>query len=133
MAQKLTAVITGSTSGIGLGIATAFAAEGMNIMLNGFGDKDEIEKARRSLSTKYGVDVRFNGADMTKPNEIRTLISATEEAFGQVDVLVNNAGIQHVEKIESFPDAKWDAIIAINMSSAFHTIKATMELSLIHI
>lgn len=127
VAKKLTAVITGSTSGIGLGIASAYAAEGMNIMLNGFGDKDEIEKTRQSLSEEHGVDVRYNGADMTKPEEIRGLIEATESAFGQTDILVNNAGIQHVEKIESFPDAKWDAIIAINMSSAFHTIKAVME------
>ncbi|WDI31201.1 3-hydroxybutyrate dehydrogenase [Hyphococcus flavus] len=118
------AVITGSTSGIGLGIATAFAAEGLNVMLNGFGDADEIEKTRAGLEENHGVKVLYNGADMTKPEEIRNLISETESAFGSVDVLVNNAGIQHVSPVEEFPEAKWDAIIAINLSSAFHTTKA---------
>lgn len=127
MKKPLAAVITGSTSGIGLGIAEAFAADGMNIMLNGFGDANEIEKTRASMASRFNVDVQYNGADMTKPEQIRDLISTTETAFGQVDVLVNNAGIQHVEKIENFPDHKWDAIIAINMSSAFHTIKASMD------
>jgi len=127
MKKPLAAVITGSTSGIGLGIAEAFAADGMNIMLNGFGDTNEIEKTRASMASRFNVDVQYNGADMTKPEQIRDLISTTETAFGQVDVLVNNAGIQHVEKIENFPDHKWDAIIAINMSSAFHTIKASMD------
>ncbi len=124
MRQPLNTVITGSTSGIGLGIATAFAAEGWNVMLNGFGDADEIEATRRGLAEKYGVKVLYNGADMTKPEEIRALIAATQSAFGQVDVLVNNAGIQFVSPVEEFPEAKWDAIIAINMSSAFHTTKA---------
>jgi len=127
MKKPLAAVITGSTSGIGLGIAESFAADGMNIMLNGFGDANEIEKTRASMASRFNVDVQYNGADMTKPEQIRDLISTTETAFGQVDVLVNNAGIQHVEKIENFPDHKWDAIIAINMSSAFHTIKASMD------
>jgi len=124
MPRLLNTVITGSTSGIGLGIATAFAAEGWNVMLNGFGDADEIEAIRAGLEEKYGVKVLYNGADMTKPEEIRALIAATQSAFGQVDVLVNNAGIQFVSPIEEFPEAKWDAIIAINMSSAFHTTKA---------
>lgn len=122
----LNAIVTGSTSGIGEGIATAFAAEGWNVMLNGFGDAGEIEALRAGLEEKYGVKVLYNGADMTKPEEIRSLIEQTETDFGQVDVLVNNAGIQHVSPIEDFPDAKWDAIIAINLSSAFHTIKAVM-------
>jgi 3-hydroxybutyrate dehydrogenase len=124
MPRSLNTVITGSTSGIGLGIATAFAAEGWNIMLNGFGDADEIEAIRADLEGKYGVKVLYNGADMTKPDQIRTLISKTQSAFGQIDVLVNNAGIQFVSPVEDFPDEKWDAIIAINLSSAFHTSKA---------
>ncbi|NOX83432.1 MAG: SDR family NAD(P)-dependent oxidoreductase, partial [Alphaproteobacteria bacterium] len=122
----LNAIVTGSTSGIGEGIATAFAAEGWNVMLNGFGDASEIEALRAELEENYGVKVLYNGADMTKPEEIRSLIKEAEASFGQVDVLVNNAGIQHVSPIEEFPDAKWDAIIAINLSSAFHTIKAVM-------
>lgn len=120
----LNAVVTGSTSGIGLGIATAFAAEGWNVMLNGFGDADEIEKTRAGLEADTGAKVLYNGADMTKPDEIRGLIDEAQGAFGQVDVLVNNAGIQHVSPVEEFPEGKWDAIIAINLSSAFHTTKA---------
>ncbi len=122
----LNTIVTGSTSGIGKGIATAFAAEGWNVMLNGFGDAGEIEALRAGLEEKYGVKVLYNGADMTKPEEIHSLIEQAETDFGQVDVLVNNAGIQHVSPVEDFPDAKWDAIIAINLSSAFHTIKAVM-------
>ena len=124
MSKPLNAVVTGSTSGIGLGVATAFAEAGMNVMLNGFGDADDIEVIRSGLSEKYDVDVRYNGADMTKPAEIRALIADAEKAFGQVDVLVNNAGIQFVSPVEDFPDEKWDAIIAINLSSSFHTTKA---------
>lgn len=124
MTSPLNAVITGSTSGIGLGVATAFAAEGWNIMLNGFGDAGEIEGIRAGLEDRYGVKVLYNGADMTKPEEIHALMAEAETAFGQVDVLVNNAGIQHVSPVEDFPEAKWDAIIAINLSSAFHTTKA---------
>lgn len=120
----LNAVVTGSTSGIGLGIAAAFAAEGWNVMLNGFGDADAIEKTRAGLEAETGAKVLYNGADMTKPEEIRGLISEAESAFGQVDVLVNNAGIQHVSPVEEFPEGKWDAIIAINLTSAFHTTKA---------
>ena len=126
MTAPLNAVITGSTSGIGLGIAAAFAENGMNIMLNGFGDPDEIEKTRAGLEEKHGVTVRYNGADMTKPEDIRALIAEANDAFGQVDVLVNNAGIQFVSKIEEFPEEKFDAIIAINLVSAFHTTKAVM-------
>jgi len=124
MANPLNAVITGSTSGIGLGIATAFAQEGWNVMLNGFGDPDEIEKTRAQLADTTGADIRYNGADMTKPEEIRALIADAEEAFGQVDILVNNAGIQFVSPVEDFPEEKFDAIIAINLVSSFHTIKA---------
>lgn len=121
---RLNAVITGSTSGIGLGVAAAFAAEGMNVMLNGFGDADKIEKIRADLEDKYGVKARYHGADMTKPAEIRALIGQAEAAFGRVDILVNNAGIQHVAAVEDFPEDKWDEIIAINLSSAFHATKA---------
>ncbi|WP_415403955.1 3-hydroxybutyrate dehydrogenase [Tateyamaria sp. SN3-11] len=121
-----TAIITGSTSGIGLGIAEAFAAEGFNIMLNGFGDADEIEATRATLDAKAAGRVAYHGADMTKPDQIADLVAETEAQFGAVDVLVNNAGIQHVAPVEEFPLDKWDAIIAINMSSAFHTIRAAL-------
>ncbi|MEM9616379.1 MAG: 3-hydroxybutyrate dehydrogenase [Pseudomonadota bacterium] len=124
MARTLNAVITGSTSGIGLGIATAFAAEGWNVMLNGFGDADEIEKTRAGLEEQHTVTVLYSNADMTKPEEIRAMVDTAQEKFGQVDVLVNNAGIQHVAPIEEFPEGKLDAIIAINLVSAFHTTKA---------
>jgi len=121
-----TAIITGSTSGIGLGIAEAYAAEGYNIMLNGFGDADEIEATRAALDTKAAGTVAYHGADMTKPDQIADLVAQTEAQFGAVDILVNNAGIQHVAPVEEFPLEKWDAIIAINMSSAFHTIRAAL-------
>lgn len=126
MTRPLNAVVTGSTSGIGLGIATAFAAEGWNVMLNGFGDEGEIETARAGLEDKYDVKALYNGADMTKPEEIRGLIKEAETAFGQIDILVNNAGIQHVVKIEEFPEDKFDAIIAVNLVATFHTTKAVI-------
>jgi len=112
-----TALVTGSTSGIGLGIAIGLAKQGVNIMLNGFGEKDEALAKIKS----YGVEVDYHGADMTKPAEIEELIKQTEKRFGSLDILVNNAGIQHTANIEDFPVDKWDAIIAINLSSAFHT------------
>lgn len=124
MAKALNAVITGSTSGIGLGIANAFAAEGWNVMLNGFGDPDEIEAIRADLANKHGVTVCYSSADMTKPDEIRAMVETAEKEFGQTNVLVNNAGIQHVSPIEDFPEDKLNAIIAINLVSAFHTTKA---------
>ncbi len=124
MAKALNAVITGSTSGIGLGIATSFAAEGWNVMLNGFGDADEIEKTRANLAKKHDVTACYSGADMTKPDEIRAMVETAQKEFGQIDVLVNNAGIQHVSPIEDFPEEKLNAIIAINLVSAFHTTKA---------
>ncbi len=123
MTTKKSAIVTGSTSGIGLGMATAFAQQGMNVMLNGFGDAAEIEKIRSGLAAEYGVEVGYHGADMTKPDEIGSLFKAAEESFGAVDVAVNNAGIQHVAPVEEFPPEKWDAIIAINLSSAFHVIR----------
>ncbi len=126
MTQGKNAIITGSTSGIGLGIAEAMAAAGMNVMLNGFGDADEIEATRRRLADSSGVKVAYNGADMTKPAEIEALVRETERDFGQVDVVVNNAGIQNVQPVEEFPVAKWDAILAINLSSAFHTTRLTL-------
>ncbi|MEM9168598.1 MAG: 3-hydroxybutyrate dehydrogenase [Pseudomonadota bacterium] len=125
-AAPLNAIVTGSTSGIGLGIARGFAAAGMNVMLNGFGDAAEIEAARAGIETEFGVNARYNGADMTKPDQIRGLVAEAAEAFGQVDVVVNNAGIQFVGPIDEYPEEKWDAIIAINMSSAFHMIKAAL-------
>jgi 3-hydroxybutyrate dehydrogenase len=120
------AVVTGSTSGIGLGIARAFASAGMNVMLNGFGDTAEIERTRAAIEKEFGVLTAFSGADMSKPADIVTMIRAAQEAFGKVDVVVNNAGIQHVEPVETFPIEKWDAIIAINLSAAFHTIRAAL-------
>jgi 3-hydroxybutyrate dehydrogenase len=121
-----TAIVTGSTSGIGLGIARAFAAAGMNVMLNGFGSASEIERTRAELEAANGVTVVYSAADMSKPAEIAAMVAEARDAFGQVDALINNAGIQHVEAIETFPAAKWDAIIAIDLSSAFHGIRAVV-------
>jgi 3-hydroxybutyrate dehydrogenase len=123
-----TAVVTGSTSGIGQAIAEAFAAQGCNVMLNGFGDAATIEKQRADMGKESGVDVAYHGADMTKPAQIAELITKTQAAFGSVDILVNNAGIQHVAPIEDFPAEKWDAIIAINLSATFHAIRAALPL-----
>jgi 3-hydroxybutyrate dehydrogenase len=124
--QGKTAIVTGSTSGIGLGIAEAFAAAGAHVVLNGFGKPEEIEKIRSELSAKHGVEAIYSPADMTKPAEIRSMVQTAAKKFGAVDVLVNNAGIQHVEAIETFPPEKWDQIIAINMSAAFHSIAAAI-------
>lgn len=120
-----TVVVTGSTSGIGLGIAKAFAAEGANLVINGFGPADEIEANRKTLEAHGGKAI-YHGADMTKPNEIADLIATAEKTFGSLDVLVNNAGIQHVSPVEDFPIDKWDQIIAINLTSSFHTIRAAV-------
>lgn len=120
--KNKTAIVTGSTSGIGLGIAKALAGAGANIVLNGFGDASEIEKTRAALEKDFKVQATYSNADMTKPEQIARMVKDA----GQVDILVNNAGIQHVDMIEDFPQAKWDAIIAINQSSAFHTIKAVI-------
>jgi 3-hydroxybutyrate dehydrogenase len=126
MLKGKTAVVTGSTSGIGLGIARALAAEGANVVINGFGDSGEIEKARAKVEAEFGVKAAYSPADMTKPAEIAAMIKTAEQTFGSVDILVNNAGIQHVGPIEEFPIEKWDQIIAINLSAAFHAVRAAV-------
>jgi 3-hydroxybutyrate dehydrogenase len=126
MLRNKSAVITGSTSGIGRAIAEALAAEGAHVMLNGFGKADEIEALRKAIADEHGVKVAYSAADMTKPAEIAAMIAEAQEAFGSVDILVNNAGIQHVSPIEDFPADKWDAIIAINLTAAFHAIRAAV-------
>jgi 3-hydroxybutyrate dehydrogenase len=126
MLKGKSALVTGSTSGIGLAIARALAAEGANITLNGFGEKGAIDKERSSIESEFGVKALYSAADMTKPAEIAGMIRAAEQAFGTLDVLVNNAGIQHVAPVEEFPIEKWDQIIAINLSAAFHTIRAAV-------
>lgn len=117
------ALVTGSTSGIGLAIATALAARGANIMLNGFGDPDALRELRRTLAQQYGVRVEHHGADMAKPAEIAEMMEHTVAVLGKVDILVNNAGIQFVSPVEEFPPEKWEAIIAINLVALFHTIR----------
>ncbi len=121
-----TAIVTGSTSGIGLGIARAFAAQGADVMLNGLGQADEIEFTRAELQREFGVQVRYHGADMSRPEQVRDLAAQAESAFGRVDVVVNNAGIQHVAPVEEFPQAKWDAVLAINLTAAFALIQAVV-------
>ncbi|MCB1367728.1 MAG: 3-hydroxybutyrate dehydrogenase [Rhodobacteraceae bacterium] len=123
MLKGKSALVTGSTSGIGRGIAEALADQGVNVMLNGFGDAGEIETLRADLQARSGGMALYSAADMTRPAEIADMVRDAEAAFGDIDILVNNAGIQFVSPIEDFPDDKWDAIIAINLTSAFHTIK----------
>ena len=120
------AVVTGSTSGIGLGIARAFAKNGANVLINGFGSAADIEKERAGIEKDFGVSAIYSPADMTKPTEIAAMIKMAETALGSCDILVNNAGIQHVAPIEEFPIDKWDAIIAINLSAAFHAMRAAI-------
>ena len=122
MLKGKTALVTGSTSGIGLGIAKALAKQGANIVLNGFGD---VEGPKEEIAA-LGVQVVYHGADMSKPDDIEAMMAFAAAEFGRVDILVNNAGIQHVAKIENFPVERWDAIIAINMSSAFHTTRLAL-------
>jgi 3-hydroxybutyrate dehydrogenase len=126
MQKGQTAVITGSTSGIGLGVARALAAQGANIVMNGFGPPDAIETARRAIEAEFGVKARYSAADMTKPAEIAAMIKTAQTTFGSVDILVNNAGVQHVAPIEEFPIETWDTILAINLSAAFHTMRAVI-------
>jgi 3-hydroxybutyrate dehydrogenase len=121
-----TAVVTGSTSGIGLAIARALAKEGANVVINGFGDAAEIERTCAGIESEYGVKAIYSPADMSKPLEIEEMIRLAERTFGSVDILVNNAGIQFVSPVENFPVEKWDQIIAINLSSAFHAIRAAV-------
>ena len=118
-----TALITGSTSGIGLGIAEHLARAGADIILNGMGDAAEIEVTRARIAATHGVEVRFQGADMSRPEAIEAMFRTVADEFGGVDILVNNAGIQHVAPIDEFPASKWDAVIAINLTAAFHTIR----------
>ena len=124
--KSKTALVTGSTSGIGLAIARAFAEDGANVVLNGFGKPDEIERERSAIEAEFGVQVAYSAADMTKSDEIAAMVREAEARFGAVDVLVNNAGIQFVAAVEEFPPEKWDQIIAINLSSAFHTMRAAI-------
>ena len=126
MLKGKTALVTGSTSGIGLATARALAQDGANIVLNGFGDKAEIEKIRAGVEKDFGVKARYSAADMSKPAEIADMVHTTERDFGALDILVNNAGIQYVANIEDFPIEKWEAIIAVNLSSSFHTIRVAV-------
>jgi len=123
MLKNKTALVTGSTSGIGLGMARALAAQGCNIMLNGFGEAGAIENIRASLEKEHSVRAAYHGADLSQPEQIADLVEITLRTFGSVDVLCNNAGIQFVAPIEEFPPERWDQIIAVNLSSAFHTIR----------
>ncbi len=124
--QSKTAVVTGSTSGIGLAIARAMAKEGANVLINGFGKPEDIETERAAIEADFGVKAIHSPADMAKPAEIAAMIALAESTFGSVDVLVNNAGIQFVSPVEEFPIEKWDQIIAINLTSAFHCIRAAV-------
>jgi len=126
MLKGKVAIVTGSTSGIGLGIAEAFAGAGASVVLNGFGDAAEIEATRSGVASRHGVKVTYSGADMSKPAAIAGMVADAIRDHGKVDILVNNAGIQFVAPIDEFPEAKWDAILAINLSSAFHATKAVL-------
>jgi 3-hydroxybutyrate dehydrogenase len=126
MLKGKTALVTGSTSGIGLGIAMILAREGANVVLNGFGNSEDPLAQVKEAGRAHGIKVGYHGADMSKPTDIEAMMNYAAADFGGVDVLVNNAGIQHVANVEDFPIAKWDAIIAINLSSAFHTTRLAM-------
>ncbi len=126
MLKGKSAIVTGSTSGIGQGIAEALAAEGVNILFNGFGDQKEIDQLVADTAKKFSVKTAYSNADMSKPADIRAMVKQAEDTFGALDILVNNAGIQFTANIEDFPEDKWDSIIAINLSSAFHAMKAAL-------
>ncbi len=126
MLKNKTAIVTGSTSGIGLAIAEALGGQGVNILFNGFGDKAEIDKLVGGMAKQYAIKAAYSSADMSKPAEIKAMVAQAEKDFGAVDILVNNAGIQFTSPIDAFPEEKWDAILAINLSSSFHAIKAAL-------
>ena len=126
MIQGKVAIVTGSTSGIGLGIARRLAKEGVSVVLNGFGEAAVIEKVRAGLAEEFGVPIRYSGADMSRPDDITSMVQKAESDLGAVDILVNNAGIQHVSAVDEFPIAKWEQILAINLSSNFYTIRAAL-------
>ena len=126
MSNRKTALVTGSTSGIGLGIATELAARGANVILNGFGDATEIERLRAKLAADHAVEVRYDGADLAQQDAIEAMMGKAIEEFGAVDILVNNAGIQFVAPIDEFPVAKWNAILALNLTASFHTIRLAL-------
>lgn len=126
MLKGRSAIVTGSTSGIGLGIAQALAAQGANVLLNGFGNVPEIKKLAAKMEAEFGVRVIYSGADMSRPAEIQTMVAEAASQLGGADILVNNAGIQHVAPVDEFPLDKWDQIIAINLTACFHTIRAAL-------
>ena len=120
------AVVTGSTSGIGLGVAKALAAHGCNLTLNGFGDAAEIAKLQKDIASEFNVKVRYSPADMTKPQQIRDMVTEAQKEFGSLDILVNNAGIQHISSVEQFPEEAWDRVMAINLDAVYHATKAVI-------
>lgn len=126
MLEGKTAIVTGSTSGIGLGIAKVLASHGANLVINGFGDPAAVEAERQAIEKDYGVACAYSPADMSRAEQVRAMVQLAEERFGGTDILVNNAGIQFTARAENFPEEKWDAIIAINLSSAFHAMKAAL-------
>jgi 3-hydroxybutyrate dehydrogenase len=126
MLEGRVAVVTGSTSGIGLGVAGALAAQGAHILLNGFGDAQEIEEVRQELAADHSIRVAYSGADMSKPDDVSSMIDQAISELGRVDILVNNAGIQHTAPVDEFPVERWNQIIAINLSAAFHAIRAVL-------
>lgn len=126
MLRGKTAIVTGSTRGIGLGIARALAAEGADILLNGFGDAPEIEQLRRRMAGQYGVKVAYSGADLSKPADIERMVELADRELGKVDIVVNNAGIQHVAPVQEFPVDRWDAVIALNLTAPFLVTRAVL-------
>jgi 3-hydroxybutyrate dehydrogenase len=124
--QTRNAVVTGSTSGIGLATARELAARGCNVVLNGFGDPAEIERLRADIEAQGGTKIVYSGADLSKPQEVRAMMAEAAEALGPIDILVNNAGVQHVAALHEFPEDKWDLVLAVNLSAAFHAIKAAL-------
>jgi len=126
--QGHVAIVTGSTSGIGQAMAKALAEQGANVIINGLGDPAKIEEERAEIAKTYGVEIKYHGADMTKPDQIADMVDFAKREFGRLDLLLNNAGVQHVAPIEDFPIANWDQIIAINLSSAFHSIRAAVPI-----